>query len=518
MTTLVFVLAFAFIVNNVSAQETTICCEQTNTGAFCQNVPVSECAEGSRQVPTACESTSFCRPGTCYDSNEGTCLDNTPQLVCNDNGGVWSDESPPQCALGCCILGDQAAFVSLVRCKKLSAELGLETNYDGGITSETQCIASVRSQQKGACVFEFEFEKICRFTTKANCEGTTEVGNNGTVSESVFYLDKLCSAEELGTTCGPSTKTICLPGKDEVYFLDTCGNPANIYDSSKVDDKEYWTNIKTSAESCNAGGSNAGSAGCGNCDYLQGSICRNEDVAGGNPTYGNFICADLNCRSTSNGQSYRHGESWCVYTDQGSTGKSENSVGSRFFKHICINGEEVVESCEDFRAEECLQDEINGFSQAACRVNRWQSCIAQKEKRDCENIDRRDCLWHDSVGLQITNDEGEVEKTDGACLPLNPPGLKFWEGEAAQAICAQGNAVCVVEFEKGIFGGESCEKNCECLSDSWEQERNEVCRGLGDCGPAVNWVGQKGYKDGFKIEIGGLEDLEGEDSGGGIFG
>jgi len=171
----VLIIFLAFSIYEVRAQESTVCCSQTTSGAFCQNVPVGECAEGSQQVPTACESTSFCKPGTCYDSNEGTCLDNTPQLVCNDNGGVWSDESPPQCSLGCCILGDQAAFVSLIRCKKLSAELGLETNYDGGISSETQCIASVQNQQRGACVFEFEFEKTCRFTTKANCEGTTEV-------------------------------------------------------------------------------------------------------------------------------------------------------------------------------------------------------------------------------------------------------------------------------------------------------------------------------------------------------
>ena len=101
--------------NSVSTQtfgdsEPTVCCSQTTSGAFCQDVPATECASGSQQAPTSCDATSFCRAGTCFDDIEGTCLDNTPQLVCNDNGGVWSLNSLPQCGLGCCVLGDQARF------------------------------------------------------------------------------------------------------------------------------------------------------------------------------------------------------------------------------------------------------------------------------------------------------------------------------------------------------------------------------------------------------------------------
>ena len=57
----------------VSAQETSYCCEQTKTGAWCQNAPLSQCntAQGLRAVPTACESTSYCQLGWCYDSQEG---------------------------------------------------------------------------------------------------------------------------------------------------------------------------------------------------------------------------------------------------------------------------------------------------------------------------------------------------------------------------------------------------------------------------------------------------------------
>jgi hypothetical protein len=34
-------------------------------------------------------------------------------------------------------------------------------------------------------------------------------------------------------TCGKTTNTVCVEGKDEVYFVDSCGNVANIYDASK---------------------------------------------------------------------------------------------------------------------------------------------------------------------------------------------------------------------------------------------------------------------------------------------
>ena len=84
---------------------------------------------------------------------------------------------------------------------------------------------------------------------------------------------------------------------------------------------------------------------------------------------------------------------------------------------------------------------------------------------------------------------------------MNPPGLKFWEGEEARGICAQANAECVVTFKKGLFGGEECDKNCNCLSEGWTLERADVCTNLGDCGPNVNWIGEEGYKSGYNVSI-----------------
>jgi len=481
-------LSFVIIIINILSVQAqgstvTVCCEKTKSGQFCQNVPADECAAGVTPVPTSCESTSFCRLGYCYNSNEGTCVSNTPQLVCNQNKGVWNATLPPQCDLGCCVLGDQAAFVTLTRCKKLSAFLGLQTNYNKAINDETTCILSVLGQEKGACVYESDFIKTCKLTTRADC------GAMNTTTKGDFFSGKLCSAEELGTNCGPTDRTICVPGKDGVYFVDTCGNAGNIYDSSKLKDKEYWANIKDTTESCGPSSANANSKSCGNCNYLLGSICR-EASRTNLPSYGDNICVDLNCKKTQNGKDYKHGESWCVYTDAGKADESNNAVGSQFFKHLCMNGEEVIEPCDVFRNEICVEAGISttegAYSQAACRVNRWSTCALQTEKDDCEDINQRDCSW--IAGVPLFN------STDGACVPTVTPGLKFWEGEDAKAVCNVGSSRCQVKYSKGFTGGWDCDENCQCLTQTWLDQRGQVCQSLGDCGVKVNWVGQKGAK------------------------
>lgn len=676
----------------VGSLEPTVCCEKTKGGLFCQDVPEEQCADGARALPTACSSSSFCKSGFCSDPLEGICLDNTPQIVCNENEGTWFAEQPPQCGLGCCVLGDQASFVTLTRCKRLSGFLGLETNYNAEITGEAQCLLTARAEEKGACVFEEEFEKTCKLTTRSECtsdrilgtsssqsqstpqqdeesstgEQTTDsgltpapveetqqtTGNNpateeattknieirsfalstsavtiktgdtvtwtnrdseihtvssvgvgelnsgsltlgqsyshtfenegtfnyfcethpdvadlkGTVTvENVqapitgqavgdeqnpypapeteptetptenpaqtdsqnpqnavvkFYPGILCSAEELGTNCGPTQQTTCLPGKEEVYFVDTCGNPANIYDSSKANTAEYWSEIKDKSESCNPNSANQNSVSCGNCNYLEGSYCREATSETANPTYGENVCADLNCVDDE-GKGRRHGESWCEY-DGGDNGK----VGSRYYRQICINGDVVVEPCADFRQEECIENENNnGFSEAACRVNRWQDCTIQKEKAKCENFDKRDCKWLDGIEYVLISsiagtsngttyqgnsldalkkavkDAGGLKNLPrGACVPLNPPGLNFWSGEEAAGVCAQANAACPVVYEKKLLGGDwKCVEHCECLpGGELEKKRVELCTSLGDCGPKINFVGQKGSGKGYE--------------------
>ena len=209
----------------------------------------------------------------------------------------------------------------------------------------------------------------------------------------------------------------------------------------------------------------------------------------------------MNChaRDTSDGKEHKHGESWC------STDKYEDSVGSRYFRHLCIEGEEIIEPCADFRQEICIEGkiEVGGqeFSQAACRVNRWQECVSQKEKEDCENKDKRDCKW---IG-----EGNRVGNNTVGCVPEHPPGLTFWQEGEAEGICSVANTQCIVTFEKEGFlirNEEKCIKNCECLEDSWVQKQREKCEALGDCGGKVNFVGVGGGKEGYRVGGGEIEE------------
>lgn len=445
---IMFVFAF-FLVSSVYAANDSYCCEKTTSGAWCQNAPLTQCDSSFKTSPTSCDSTSYCKRGCCFDSQEGICMENTAQRVCADSGGTWANDSKcevPQCNLGCCVLADQGAFVTLARCKAISGFYGLTTDFRKNIGDELSCIAVAQAEDKGACVFEDSatLQKTCTFTTRGKCPTaslTPTIINTSSNSSSVsnassgFYKDVLCSAEELGTNCAPSTKTMLISGKDEVYFMDTCNQPANIYDASKINDKSYWKNVFKKSESCGYGSSNANSKSCGNCDYYLGSIGK-KSTFGNSANYGDYICADLSCKD-SQGNKRQHGESWCVIDSP--SGNGQDPVGSRYFKQVCLNNEILTEPCADFRQEICIEDNFNGFSEAACRVNRWQDCIKQEEQADCENYDQRDCKW--ISGYYFSSNTQQVEKSvnesqakklgvsqtpDGVCVAYYPPGLIFW--------------------------------------------------------------------------------------------
>jgi hypothetical protein len=490
-----------------SSQASSVCCEKTLSGTYCQNVPANECNNDYDTQPTNCDSTSFCETGICFDSTEGTCLDNVAKVSCEENGGAWLDEeNPSQCNFGCCILGDQAALVTWSRCNALTASYGLEINWRGDITDQTSCIEIVSNQDKGACVYDLVFEKRCTFGTRAECDGSSQSAG-GNFAEGDFEEGSLCTDPELGTVCGKSEETTCLPGKDGVYFVDTCGNRANIYDSSKQDNNAYWKNLVAESNSCGFGSGNIESPSCGNCDYLLGSYCRDKSISNVNPTYGNFICADLNCKDTSNGNDYTHGESWCVNDDYGGVYEGGNSVGSEFYRHECINGEEIVEPCEGLRQEVCGEAIVNNdFSSAICTPNRYDSCFGQDNKDSCEDTLERDCIWREGIPGSYNYDGAKqiwpgFPRIAGSCLPKNSPGRRFWEGDESQNYCSTGTSYCVVRFTSGLldFGDYECEDNCECLYESWYNEQAGYCSLLGDCGTSKNWVGVEGNSIGYDI-------------------
>ena len=540
-------------INKVSAiGETFVCAEKTKSGAWCQNVPKDQAAPGFRQAATSCEATAFCRLGTCVNSQQGECRPNVPQRVCQQSNGVWILGKPdeiPQCQLGCCLVGDQAAFVTQTKCKALSSDYGVPTNYRTDIRTETACIESANPDVKGACVIDDGFERKCKLLTRNECQRLETTSGNGENSTVEFHEGLLCSAETLATNCGMSPRTTCVANKDEVYFLDSCGNLGNIYDSSKVNNQEYWTDIKERDESCNPDGSNAGSANCGSCDYLLGSTCKpfeRGNEATPQPRYGDFVCADLSCKFQ--GKKYQHGEKWCG----GTSGINQSLPGSESAVFVCYSGEVTVEQCSAFRQEVCIQDSIDvgsgeDFKAARCTANLWRDCVVQDNKKDCENTDQRDCKWvlgqsllrNESGAVLVINKDrdklvseedsdnfyffGPIQITNSSgasCLPRYPPGFDFWlpteeSVGKAEELCAIANENCVVKFERGALGGltggdYSCKENCECFglkngdkfndateksaqNSPWAKQRNNMCIALGDCGSKKNYIGAQGY-------------------------
>ena len=523
---LVVALAIVIFSTFTSAAEASYCCEKTTDGKFCQNAPESQCDSSFKKSPTACESTSYCKPGCCFNEVDGICMEGTPQKVCQDNNGIWGNDvqcNIPQCNLGCCIMGDQGAFVTLTRCKQLSGFYGLKTDFRRTITDEATCIATAQQADKGACVTEDATAgvKKCVFTTRAQCSvgnlggeanitltNTTQVQNN-TQAPVGFYKDTLCSAPELGSICGRSTKTVTIDGKDEVYFTDTCGNIANIYDASRFSDNQYWKKVFKKSESCGYGSSNAGSTTCGNCDYFRGSIAKKASRSTGFPSYGDYICVDLSCKTAGK----QHGESWCV--SDSPNGNGQDTVGSRYYKEVCLFNEVVTEPCADFRGDICIQDSLNGFSEAACRTNRWQDCLAQKDESDCTNSDVRDCLWR--PGYYLSSSTSQIEKTnndtekgdltpEGLCMPKYPPGLTFWGSTSSSsgttafssttgnfsASSSQGTGYVSPSSSSGTSASTQCAFGNVKVSFNWEQTTHPAMIG-GSLGKLIS--GLTGTKD-----------------------
>jgi hypothetical protein len=552
-------LAGLFLVSFVSAavSSPSFCCEKLlNSSGTCINTDEASCDPQFKKAPTSCESTSYCKQGTCYDSQEGICMDNTPQTTCKANGGTWDNREAaeiPQCQLGCCVIADQAAFVPLVRCKRLSSLFGVTTDFRSNIFSEVACIATAQSQDMGACVYEEDFENTCKFTTRGECGAVEKVEvvnkTEKVVTEKVFYKDYLCSAEELGTTCARQVSTTCYQGK--VYWVDSCGNRENVYSNDKT---KSWNNgrVALAEEVCAPNGGS--DKNCGNCDYLLGARCGEPSGIFGNnnPEFGNLICKKTTC-TDRNDNLRMNGESWCVFPaeDRDNSTKTD-AVGSRYFKEVCVDGVVKVEPCADFRNEVCIQGSTETsageFSSAACRVNRWQDCVMQMEEDDCNNIDRRDCRWMPSVsGLMIgggsssgtgtvpagtkfsnpttamavapitgnaflgmggSEEETAAEETttnrgSGVCVPDFAPGFNFWKDGDAQAICSQATANCIVTYEKGLIGGSwKCIEGCECLEDGWALQANQICTSLGDCGAGINYLGTY-MDDGYSWTVDG---------------
>ncbi len=503
-----------FLAGSVSA--VTYCCEKTTSGAYCQNVNSeslcstaikdSTTGEVFKKTSASCDATSYCKPGTCIIGQEGICVSNTPQMLCDQRFGYWSEKGKSeleQCQLGCCLIGDQAAFTTQIACNRMSALYGLQINWQANINNELSCLASASPRTKGACTFTKNYVKTCEATTKKEC---SDKAKSSGLSGVEFHAGFLCTAQELGTNCAKTTQTQC-DDSDDVRFVDTCGNLANIYDSDKTTDEAYWTNILE--PSCGDSEGNKNSKNCGDCDYLSGSMCKKKSI-GQSVDAGDYVCKDLDCKdytgTYSGSFSYpKHGETWCATDTQTS---DSNVPGATYFKLMCYNGDVTKEQCDSTRQKVCAEaeDEESGFMFGACKVNIWQDCVNQNNSADCTNANVRDCSWvsenagsgknyyFTSEGLKNDNSGSAPE---GTCVPKYQPGFErdTKNNVVGGEICGMSSAVCIVKYEKGLLGGDwDCAENCYCLKDEWQAGLNSICTQLGDCGSKKNYIGTLGYK------------------------
>jgi len=450
---IIIFLSVIFLVatlNFISAQgiEYPQCCPLANNGAQCVAVPASECA--SNFAPTSCDSVPSCQAGVCVNIQSGECIENTPKIVCENSGGLFKTEAIhniPECQRGCCILGQDTIFSTEIACKEAASKEGLNFNFREDITTSNACLGLSLTDEEGACIIKTDFETKCKRTTGKECgaedseSGFVDLLENyvsGTSLTTEFFQGKLCTADELKTDCTKSEKTTCY--KDDVYYLDTCGNRANAFNSAKYNtplNSDYWTYIQNPSDICApvTGGSSSAKT-CGNCDYSSSTKCRSPQAEDPKPTnqQANFenICGDLKCKYK--GKTYQNTESWCaqmsgtlweengpgikldldgnylISKDKMFNPEKYNLPGSEYVTQECYEGEVLNVQCKGQREQVCKQYEQQGRTRAVCEINNAESCTTLKNptKDKCNALD--DCYWLSGSSPIIggNKDEGAV--------------------------------------------------------------------------------------------------------------
>ena len=317
----------------------------------CTSVPAG--TQGA--LPQSCSSIGSCKPGTCVDSNTGTCSINIAKSACpspdtfHENTGLNTGSSSsqgnppnvPECNDVCCNFGGtNVQWMPSIQCK-------VEGGNPNGISNPQSCYKISTQYDWGACVSP---TGSCVFEQSGSCPTG---GAPGSPNDNTFTIGDLCTNPNLHTNCKPTTDTQCY--NNNVYFVDSCGNIANVYDSSKVfkqngnsqQTSDYWSYIAGTLTSssgavsvtCNGDAASGGNpVSCGLCNFnggngLSGSMCQSASNSGIKPDYGNYVCQSLTCNVTkdpyfphsdiTNRNFSYNGEAWCVY--QGHVGAANYS-------------------------------------------------------------------------------------------------------------------------------------------------------------------------------------------------
>ena len=432
---ILFVFSLVFLIGLTSAA----CCEQTDNGASCQDIANAANCDDNYQISEnlACSSTTFCSAGTCVDRTRGECRPSN-RIECDPNLGGYFYEQPieeiTECQKICCIINGPD-YIEKVTCNSIGSEYNVQPEIIEGLSAQ-ECYALEDADVLGSCVIQNELGRDCKMKTKSDCTGE-------------FHKGILCTAQELGTRCLPSTTTACEPGKSEVYFKDTCGNTANIYDSSKIEpvNWDYWTYLKSihDEELCGEDNGNLNSNNCGLCSYDKSTTCG----IGNNADYGDYICRDIGCvtgdladnfKDSNNfwGNYPKNGDSWCIdsFGEISNINDFENAVpGQTSFRASCFMGEIQIQLGDQYRNKLCAsqKNEDTKKVNSIFFPNRWQDCIFQNNTDDCLNIDKRNCKVLEGANLRNVDKNYDFINSDtdknitASCIPKYKPGLNFWE-------------------------------------------------------------------------------------------
>ena len=408
-----FVITIGFSLyqsENVEAEQRA-CCEKTRSGDYCSFTNENNCDSNFRKSLTSCEQTSFCGEVCCVGKD--ACFSNVGRAQCIANGGVPNNDatcgSISECRSGCCVVGNQCSYTTENNCKSLVSGFSLDFDFRN-VNSELACLNICANQEQGCCV------DSCSYGSSSTCNGE-------------FKSGKTCNSVAKCSSCVSKAKKGCV-GED-VYWFDSCGNKEGL------------------AQDCN---------------YIDGNICLEKDDSA--------QCSDLNCGTTTRyegldytGGSKSHGESWCVY--ESPTGNFLDRPGSRHYEFSCINGEEVVTPCREFREQICVQSKNDKSEYGAS------------------------CLDNDIYDSAITEKISTV-----------PQGNRFWDTDETNE-CSEGSSSCTVIFVKEFTGASwHCEANCHCMDEKFISQAAAQCKQFGDCGADLNILGERGDK-GLKVDWSG---------------
>ena len=392
------------------------CCEKTTSGDYCVYTSLSNCDQNFNVAPTTCEQTQYCQPICCIDAETGVCHKNVGAAQCVEQGGSVDGTDPNcgvlQCQPGCCNIGNQYFLSTEATCKLAAApypNIDSSTIFNAGITNEQTCVAQATLKQEGCCVDS----NTCSYTTGEQC------------TSGDFHAGTFCSNPNLGCNCLSQFEKRCIAGEEDVYWFDSCGNKEGIAED---------------------------------CDYVSGTLCQNRN--------GQSSCYSVDCSSTvaipgnphdpvlESGGPRKHGESWCSY--ESGVGDFLDRPGSRHYRHVCINGEELVQECRDYREEVCVQ----ATSQSGLNVG--------------------NCLNNEIYGADVTVNVSTV-----------PRGQQFWDG-SNELTCETGTTECTVVWaKKSAVDDWDCEYNCFCEQVTYLNDMAGYCATKGDCGADLNILDRK---------------------------